>query len=61
VSEKASLDLLAEGGRRVGKASFGGREIRLVVEATSADAFAAFFRKELPGLMERFEASRQGE
>jgi len=56
--EKASLDLLVESGRRVGKATFGGREIRLVVEAISADAFAAFFKAELPALMRRFDASR---
>lgn len=59
-SEKTSLDLIVEGGRRVGKATFGGRDIRLVVEAASADAFAAFFKEELPELMQRFETSRQG-
>ncbi|WID99731.1 plasmid partitioning protein RepB (plasmid) [Bosea vestrisii] len=57
-SQKTSLDLQAEGRRRLGKASFDGREIRLVVEAESAAAFASFFRKELPALMERFEASQ---
>lgn len=59
VNEKTKLDLLTAGGRRVGKATFGAREIRLVVEATSADAFAVFFKEELPALMQRFEASRQ--
>jgi ParB family chromosome partitioning protein len=59
-SSKTNFDLQTKGGRRLGKASFEGREIRLVVEAASAAAFTAFFQKELPALMERFEASHEG-
>lgn len=58
-SNRSSLDLQTEGGRRLGKAKFDGREIRLVVEPASAAAFTAFFKKELPALMERFEASHE--
>ncbi|MGO4408370.1 plasmid partitioning protein RepB [Bosea sp. RAF48] len=58
--EKPTFDLMASDGQSVGKAMFGNREIRLKVEAHSANEFASFFRSELPELMKRFEASRRG-
>ncbi len=58
--EKQAFDLMASDGRSVGKALFGSREIRLKVDAHSANEFASFFRAELPELMKRFEATRRG-
>ncbi len=55
----AALDLVASGGKSVGRAVFSSRDIRLKVDAASASEFAAFFKAELPELMNRFEASRR--
>ncbi|WNJ87953.1 plasmid partitioning protein RepB [Bosea sp. 685] len=57
-TEAFNLEMAAGGGRSVGKAVFGEREIRLKVDAKAAIEFKAFFKQELPALIERFEASR---
>lgn len=57
-AEALNLEMAAEGGRSVGKAVFGEREIRLKVDAKAAIEFKAFFKQELPELIKRFEASR---
>lgn len=51
------LELRIPGGRRLGQATFGERDVRLAVEAKSAAAFADFMKSELPELMRRFAES----
>jgi len=53
-NQPIDLDLKSPKGDVVGKASFGGREIKLVIEHFRAEEFKAFLRVDLPHLMERF-------
>lgn len=53
------VKLVAGRGRPIGKAIFGGKDVRLVVDKEQSAAFANFLRAELPGLMERFNAGEE--
>ncbi|MDU0343784.1 plasmid partitioning protein RepB [Bosea rubneri] len=53
-SSSERVDLRIPGGRRLGQATFGEREVRLAVDAKAAAAFSDFMRLELPELMRRF-------
>lgn len=59
VTTKANLDLVTAAGERLGKATFSGREVRLVLASEQAGAFAEFMKTELPGLLERFVSGRE--
>lgn len=48
------VDLRIPGGRRLGQATFGERDVRLAVDAKAAAAFSDFMKSELPELMRRF-------
>lgn len=48
------VELRMPGGRHLGQATFGAKEVRLSVEAQSATAFTEFMKSELPELMRRF-------
>lgn len=59
-STSQRVELRIPGGRRLGQATFGEKEVRLAVDAKSAAAFADFMKSELPELMRRF-AERSGD
>lgn len=54
VRSSEKLDLRTPEGRRLGQATFARGEVRLVVDAKSAAAFAVFMKSELAELMQRF-------
>lgn len=54
------FDLKSPRGSIIGKASFAERSVKLTVGKSRADAFSAFIKDELPGLMEKFFA-QEGE
>ena len=52
--------LVDAAGRAIGMASFDGGSIRLTLQKREAEAFATFFREELPALINRFRAGQDG-
>lgn len=59
--EKQAVVLKSPRGDAVGKASFSRGEVRLMIEKSRADAFAAFLKEELPSMMDRFFAQQSDE
>lgn len=53
-----TIDVADSRGRKVGTASFKPGEVKIVVNRSLAPDFAEFLQDELPGLVERYEATR---
>lgn len=56
--EPQDLTLTNSQGRKLGKAAFARREIKLTIDAKEASAFSAFMQAELPSLVERYYAEK---
>ena len=59
-TERGEIELRGPSGAVVGKATFAINDVKLTMEKSRAEAFAAFLKGEIPALMERFFA-REGE